>query len=917
MSERSLNRLFLRYRSKGDANALGELFDRVAPELLKLSMHLVRDPGEAEDVLQATFLAAIEGADSFDSSRPLLPWLTGILARQAGLVRRRARRVIEPDRLTERESVDPAESAALREFSEELVLALQALPDNYREVLWLHLADGKRPVEIAQDLNRAPGTVRMQVHRGLDLLRRALPAGYAAGAGILGATRGLAAVRGEVLAGAATRWRPAPPASSAPHAPGSIAGAIGASPAALQASIAVLLVAALAGGLWWQQRAARVERAEVAGAQSSTRSESDRATTPDSSNLRRGIVGAGTGAAPTQIAGAVQTAILMRGHVRGCSAEELSDVSLRVSGVARFALPAELEVHGRPALDGSFELDVSRLLQAAKPKRPIEELVLEADHPRYAREVLHIPVLGPPDSGVGASETDSNYSADIDLSAAGRVTGRALMPSSRSAAVNGAATDAIVALYALTRQTPMDTPVDRGVVSADGTFALRSRVAGEHVLLLLAEGMRPSTTAVSLAPGLTVPLGPIVLDEGALIEGQALQLGVPMGAGALVSVASISTSAGFALEGSRLSWTASAFERAGRIVETDSDGRFRIGGLAPGSYQVGVARAAPEGALDSQRRLLLSTAAWTSIDAPARDVVINASFATVHLQVRAANASDTAASKPAHIQWSQGFSRCKFSLALDAQSSVSVEPGVTCEVQVEAEGFLGQTITFDAPQAGSVSTQTVLLAKDPGLAELSVEIRRPRDVGGAAWTEATFQFTSDKPLGGETVPFVRHADSNDGMFRLSELPAGIWTVRVFAGGVYEHYRDCWCEAKFQVLLSAANPVSTVVTLERGGQLQIGALNSAGSFVAAQCTLSPPGGEALDVEFVGRGPLRSIVDSHVLSPLGSCDVRPNLRAGTYEINVMAKGYEPARLEVEIVPGARVKARALLLESKPPR
>src|SRR6202008_2995852 len=100
MSERGLEQLFLRYRQRGDAAALGEVFDRTAPELLKLAMHLVRDASEAEDVLQATFLAAIKRADSFDASRPLTPWLTGILARQAGLARRRARRVVEEDRLT-------------------------------------------------------------------------------------------------------------------------------------------------------------------------------------------------------------------------------------------------------------------------------------------------------------------------------------------------------------------------------------------------------------------------------------------------------------------------------------------------------------------------------------------------------------------------------------------------------------------------------------------------------------------------------------------------------------------------------------------------------------------------------------------------------------------------------------------------
>ena len=44
--------LFERYRSRGDARALGELFDRTAPSLLRIALHLARDPAAAEDLLQ-------------------------------------------------------------------------------------------------------------------------------------------------------------------------------------------------------------------------------------------------------------------------------------------------------------------------------------------------------------------------------------------------------------------------------------------------------------------------------------------------------------------------------------------------------------------------------------------------------------------------------------------------------------------------------------------------------------------------------------------------------------------------------------------------------------------------------------------------------------------------------------------------
>ncbi|MCA8965205.1 MAG: hypothetical protein KDC48_09970, partial [Planctomycetes bacterium] len=85
-------RLFLRYRDRGDAAALAAVFDRTAPELLRLALHLCRDLGDAEDLLQATFLAAIESAPRFERGKKVMPWLTGILVNRAHGERRRRRR---------------------------------------------------------------------------------------------------------------------------------------------------------------------------------------------------------------------------------------------------------------------------------------------------------------------------------------------------------------------------------------------------------------------------------------------------------------------------------------------------------------------------------------------------------------------------------------------------------------------------------------------------------------------------------------------------------------------------------------------------------------------------------------------------------------------------------------------------------
>ena len=45
--------------------ALEQVFGRAAPELLRLALHLCRGLDRAEDLVQATFLAALEGAESF------------------------------------------------------------------------------------------------------------------------------------------------------------------------------------------------------------------------------------------------------------------------------------------------------------------------------------------------------------------------------------------------------------------------------------------------------------------------------------------------------------------------------------------------------------------------------------------------------------------------------------------------------------------------------------------------------------------------------------------------------------------------------------------------------------------------------------------------------------------------------------
>jgi len=197
-------RLFAEFRRTGDPRALGRLYDELAPELLRLALRLARDAAEAEDVLQATFVAAIEQAGRFEEGRRVLPWLVGILGHEARKARARAARRPDPARLAPGPVDDPADAAERAELRAHLDAGLARVPAAFRPVLVLHLCHGLTVTEIAAALGRSPGTVRSQLARGSEQLRRTLPAGLARALVALEApTRGLEAVRAAVVEEAA------------------------------------------------------------------------------------------------------------------------------------------------------------------------------------------------------------------------------------------------------------------------------------------------------------------------------------------------------------------------------------------------------------------------------------------------------------------------------------------------------------------------------------------------------------------------------------------------------------------------------------------------------------------------------------------------------------------------------------------
>ena len=203
-NDRAAQGAFLRFRDDGDLAAIGEVFDRLGPELLAVAQRVSADRSEAEDLVQATFLVAMRAPQSFDGKRPVGAWLVGILTKQAMSWQRRAARFPDVQRLSEprldREFADRPDRKLESSETQGLIQeALSRLPEAYGELLRRRLCGGQPAAQIAVECGLPAATVRVRLHRGLALLRGLLPAGLA-GTLVLGLPeRGLAAVREELM----------------------------------------------------------------------------------------------------------------------------------------------------------------------------------------------------------------------------------------------------------------------------------------------------------------------------------------------------------------------------------------------------------------------------------------------------------------------------------------------------------------------------------------------------------------------------------------------------------------------------------------------------------------------------------------------------------------------------------------------
>lgn len=143
--------------------------------LFGMAYRLTRNAHDAEDLVQETLLRAYRAFDSYRPGTNVRAWLFTILHRlRTDSLRRRGRSPATVELVGEGPPVGPVHEKVLTSGHEDVVRALEAVPEVFRAAVVLRDVEDFSYSEIAGILGVPAGTVMSRIHRGRALLRQVL-----------------------------------------------------------------------------------------------------------------------------------------------------------------------------------------------------------------------------------------------------------------------------------------------------------------------------------------------------------------------------------------------------------------------------------------------------------------------------------------------------------------------------------------------------------------------------------------------------------------------------------------------------------------------------------------------------------------------------------------------------------------------
>ena len=158
---------------KRAARRLDELFDAQGASILHLCRLILRDPIEAEDAAQQTFLSAYRALLRGTAPREPDAWVAQIARNECRARLRRRKLAAVPLEVDAEDARDTVDVAAGHEQLQAVAAAIEELPTRQRQAVVLSDLRGFSNDEVARAMSLAPGTVEALLYRGRLRVRRA------------------------------------------------------------------------------------------------------------------------------------------------------------------------------------------------------------------------------------------------------------------------------------------------------------------------------------------------------------------------------------------------------------------------------------------------------------------------------------------------------------------------------------------------------------------------------------------------------------------------------------------------------------------------------------------------------------------------------------------------------------------------
>jgi RNA polymerase sigma-70 factor (ECF subfamily) len=165
----------------GNPSAQMKIYDRYYRAMYNTALRIVKDPAEAEDIMQESFLSAFTKLDTFKGEVTFGAWLKRIVINNSIYQYRKQQKLQEVDLESVMYKVEDydvihTDNGSTERMAQKVLETMKQLKNNYRVSLTLHLIEGYDYEEISEIMDISYGNCRTMISRAKESLRKKLTA---------------------------------------------------------------------------------------------------------------------------------------------------------------------------------------------------------------------------------------------------------------------------------------------------------------------------------------------------------------------------------------------------------------------------------------------------------------------------------------------------------------------------------------------------------------------------------------------------------------------------------------------------------------------------------------------------------------------------------------------------------------------